>query len=295
MLHAERVHDTDETGIEAEAEAEAEVEVEGGEAALEPRSRDRIQSLERGVHVLRAFGGRDALLSVAEIALRVELARPVVRRILITFEHLGYTTSVNGMWSLTPRVLEIGSGYFAASSLPQIAYGYMEHIVEVTGEACSVGVLDEMDVIHVARVEDRRPLPDSVRIGNRLPAHATATGRVLLADLDEDALEERLEVAELQRHTPATITDTATLRERIALVRERGYDVSLEDLHPGQVAAAVPIVIEGRAVGGLAVSSTTVRETEQSLVDTVLPVLTATAAEIASAYRNANPHLFRTR
>ena len=258
------------------------------------RSRDRIQSIERGVEVLRAFGSRrEAALSVADIASRVGLARPVVRRILLTFEHIGYAESVSGIWNLTPRILELGSGYFAASSLPEISYAYMGDVVERTGETCSVGVLDGMNVIHVARLEDHRPLPDSVRIGNSLPAHATAIGKVLLSRLSDAELDAVIATAELETHTPRTITDADALRERIARVRADGYDVSIEELHPGQVAAAVPIVVDGRAVGGIAVSSTTVRETETSLVEEAIPVLREAAAQIASAYRNANPQLFR--
>lgn len=261
--------------------------------AAEERSRDRIQSIERGVAVLRAFSGREASLSVAEIARRAGLARPVVRRILLTFEHLGYAQPTNGVWSLTPRILELGSGYFASSALPEISYNYMGAVVEQTGDTTSVGVLDGLEVIHVARVEDHRPLPDSVRIGNRLPAHATAIGKVLLSRLPREELEARLAGVALERLTPRTITDPARLLARIDVVRARGWDVSLEELHPGQVAAAVPIVVDGAAVGGLAASSNSVRETERNLTEVVVPILTATAAQIASAYRNANPQLFR--
>lgn len=257
------------------------------------RSRDRIQSIERGVEVLRAFNGRHGSLSVAEIAARVDLARPVVRRIMLTFAHLGYAESAGGLWSLTPRILELGSGYFASSSLPEISYGYMLDVVERTGETCSIGVLDGMDVIHIARVEDRRPLPDSVRIGQRLPAHATAIGKVLLAQLPDAELRVVLAENPLERLTPATVTDAEGMRERIDLVRGRGYDISVEELHPGRVAAAVPILVGDRAVGGLGVSSTTVRETPETLRDIVLPRLVSAATEIASAYRNANPQLFR--
>jgi IclR family pca regulon transcriptional regulator len=257
-------------------------------------ARDRIQSLERGVEVLRAFTGRDLSLSVAEIAARVDLARPVVRRILLTYEHLGYAESTNGLWNLTPRVLEIGAGYFSRSSLPEISYAYLSAVVERTGVTASVGVLDGLQVIHVARVEDHRPLPDSVRIGNRLPAHATAVGKVLLASLPAADLDKTLAGAALEQQTPQTITDAARLRARLDIVRARGYDISIEELHPGQVAAAVPILVDGRAVGGLAGSSSTVRHTAQSLEHVVLPAVREAAAAIASAYRNANPQLFRS-
>jgi IclR family pca regulon transcriptional regulator len=257
-------------------------------------ARDRIQSLERGVEVLRAFTGRDLSLSVAEIAARVDLARPVVRRILLTYEHLGYAESTNGLWNLTPRVLEIGAGYFSRSSLPEISYAYLSAVVERTGVTASVGVLDGLQVIHVARVEDHRPLPDSVRIGNRLPAHATAVGKVLLASLPPADLDATLRGAVLEPQTPQTITDAARLRARLDIVRARGYDISIEELHPGQVAAAVPILVDGRAVGGLAGSSSTVRHTAQSLEHVVLPAVREAAVAIASAYRNANPQLFRS-
>lgn len=257
------------------------------------QSRDLIQSLQRGVEVLRAFDGYEAALSIAEISSRVELSRPVVRRILLTFQDLGYADCIGSLWSLTPRILELGAGYFAASSLPEISYRYLPVAVEHTGETCSVGVLDGDDVIHVARIEDHRPLPDAVRIGHQLPVHATALGKVLMADLDEAALDNLLTRLELERHTPRTVTDARALRERLERVRGAGFDVSIEELHPGMISAAVPIRVEGVAVGALSVSSTTVRETRDSLARQIVPVLRQTASNIASAYRNANPQLFR--
>ena len=260
----------------------------------EDRSRDRIQSIERGIEVLRAFGGHDAALSASEIVARVGLPRPVVRRILLTYEHLGYARSHNGMWSLTPRILELGAGYFSTASLPEVAYPIMADVVEGTGETCSVGVLDGVDVIHVARVEDRRPLPDAVRVGMRLPAHATAIGKVLLAHLSDVGIADYLALAQLERHTPHTIADGDSLRRRLDRVRADGYDISMEELHPGMVAAAVPILVDDDAVGALAVSSTTVRESEASLIEVVVPVLQDAAARLARTYRSANPQLFRT-
>ncbi|MCX6503158.1 MAG: helix-turn-helix domain-containing protein [Microbacterium sp.] len=259
----------------------------------EDRSRDRIQSIERAVAVLRAFGGHDAALSVSEIAGRVDLPRPVVRRILLTFEHIGYVRAENGRWTLTARILELGAGYFAASSLPEIAQPAMADIVARTGETCSIGELDLPDVIHVARVEERRALQDAVRVGTRLPAHATAVGRVLLAGLPDSELEHYLADFPREAFTPHTLVDAAKLRAHLRLVRERGFDVSVEELHPGMVAAAVPIIVQGRAVAGLTVSSTTVRSGAAELESRIVPVLSHSAARIADAYRAANPGLFR--
>lgn len=266
-----------------------------GETVAEERSRDRIQSVERAVLVLRAFGGHDAALSVSRLAERVHLPRPVVRRILMTFEHLGYVRVQEGQWSLTARILELGAGYFASSSLPEIAYPVMGEVVARTGETCSMGVLDGAEVIHVARVEERRPLPDAVRVGTRLPAHATAVGRVLLADLDPSQLDDYLASAPRERFTSQTIVEASELRAHLDQVRERGFDISLEELHPGMIAAAVPIVIDGTAVAALSVSSTTVRSDAETLVAQIVPTLREAARRIASTYRVANPQLYRAR
>ncbi|MFS0734908.1 IclR family transcriptional regulator C-terminal domain-containing protein [Microbacterium sp. 1P10UB] len=257
------------------------------------RSRDRIQSVERAVEVLRAFDGHDAPLGVSALAARVHLPRPVVRRILLTFEHLGYVRSDGGLWTLTPRILELGAGYFTASSLPEIAYPVMGDVVAATGETCSLGVLDDGEVIHVARVEERRPLPDAVRVGTRLPAHATAVGRVLLAALPSAALEEYLASSARERYTARTIVEADALRLHLDEVRARGYDLSLEELHPGMVAAAVPISVDASAVGALTVSSTTVRADADVLEARVVPVLSEAAARIAADYRSANPQIYR--
>lgn len=266
----------------------------GGSVLADERSRDRIQSIERGVAVLRAFDRHQAALNVAQIAQRCALPRPVVRRILLTFAHLGYVEGHQGLWSLTPRILELGAGYFAASSLPEIAHGYMVDVVNQTNETCSLGTLDGNRVIHVARVDTHLQRPNSIRVGERLPAHATAMGKVLLASLPDDVLDERLAEGPLDKYTPATITDVAELRERILRVRTDGYDLSVEELYPGQIAAAVPITVEGGGtVGALGISSITVLETESTLLEHVVPILQTAAAGMSSAYRNANPHLFR--
>ncbi|MFH8249328.1 IclR family transcriptional regulator C-terminal domain-containing protein [Microbacterium sp. B2969] len=260
----------------------------------EDRSRDRVQSIERGVAVLRAFEGRDAALRASDIAARVALPRPVVRRILLTFEHIGYVQFRNGLWSLTPRILELSAGYFASASLPEVAYPIMSEVVERTGETCSVGVLDAGEIIHVARVEESRPLvPDAVRVGTRLPAHATAIGKALLAVETDAALAAYFHDAKLEEYTPRTITTEPALRARLDIVRARGYDVSIEELVPGMVAAAVPIMMGKVAVGGLTVSSTTVREDEASLVSRIIPVLREAAQRIGQTYRSVNPQLYR--
>ena len=258
------------------------------------RDRDRVQSIERGVAVLRVFAGREGRLSMSDVAARTDLPRPVVRRILLTFEHLGYARLDRGLWSLTPRILELGSGYFAASSLPEVSYPVLHEVVERTGETCSLGVLEGGEVIHVARVEDDRPMPGAIRIGMKLPAYATALGKALLAHLPDDEIEEYLAATELVPITPSTVTDPDRLRERLALVRAQGFDLSVEEYTPGRLVVAAPVLLDGAAVGAVGVSATTSRETVDSMTGTIVPVLLEAAASIGRTYRAANPQLYRS-
>lgn len=259
------------------------------------RSRDRVQSIERGMAVLRVFDGPDGWLGASDIAARAELPRPVVRRILITFEHLGYVRSERGLWALTARILELGSGYFAAPSLPELAHPILLEIVAELHESTSVGVLDGTDVVHVARVDDGRPLGHTLRIGARLPAHATSLGRVLLAARTDAELAELYRDVALERFTPHTSHRLDDLLAQVRHTRRQGYDISIEEYTPGMLAAAVPVAVDGVTFGALGVSSTTVREDERSLREVVVPRLLAGAAQLARAYRDANPRPFRSR
>lgn len=256
-------------------------------------SRDRIQSIERGLLVLEAFGPADSSLGVSELAARVGLPRPVVRRILLTYSHLGYVTSQDGHWRLSPRVLELSSRYFTAASLPELAHETMVEVAERTEETCSVEVLDGHEVVHVGRVEKTRLLPPSVRIGSRLPPHATASGIVLLAGLREDELAQLQEQFSLIRFTPFTLTDSSKLSDRITAARDRGYDISAEELHSGLLSVAVPIQVDDTLVGSLSLSSTTSRQGEDNMLNIVRNVLWGAADQVGQYYKKANPERFK--
>lgn len=255
--------------------------------------RDYIQSLERGMQVLQAFAASESTPSASELAAALGLSRPAIRRILLTFEKLGFAQQHKGEWSLTPRILEISQGYFTSNTLPELAQPFLTSVAEKTSESTSVSVLDGVDVVHVARVEVRRIMQHAIRVGSRLPAHATAMGKVLLGGLDTAQLDEYFAVSGLDAYTPATITDEAALRAAIAHDRSQGYSLAIEELEPGMIAAAVPIRIpSGEVVGTLSSTSTPMRSTPEHLVDTVVPLLKEVADDISRAYYLSNKDRF---
>jgi IclR family pca regulon transcriptional regulator len=205
------------------------------------RSRDFVQSLERGLAIIRVFGAERPSMTVSEIAAEVGLTRAAVRRFLLTLNELGYVTGKNNRFELTPRVLELGYSYLSALSFPDVALPRLEQLVTETAEASEGSILDRGDIVYVVRVPGPAMMTISVNVGARRPAYATAMGRVLLANLPEPELDAYLAAYELAPVLPRTITDAGEFRAELARVREQGYALVNQELEEGLVAVAVPI------------------------------------------------------
>ena len=149
---------------------------------------DFIEALARGLDVIRAFESGRPTMSLSEVAAAAGLARPTARRILLTLEELGYVRSADGLFALTPRVLELGMAYIGSSSIWEIARPHMERLVARTGESSSLAQLDGSDIVYVARVAVPKVVTFAVAIGTRFPALQTSLGKVLLAALTPDEL-----------------------------------------------------------------------------------------------------------
>ncbi len=119
-----------------------------------------------------------------------------MRRILLTLEELGYVRSGDSRFSLTPRVLDLGTSYVASQGLWEVARPHMEVLSAKTDESCSVAQLDGSDIVYVARVAVPKIVALSVQIGTKFPALPTSLGKVLLAALDADEVEEVLAAAD---------------------------------------------------------------------------------------------------
>src|SRR5262249_25047423 len=144
---------------------------------------DFVQSLERGLAVVRAFGPDTPQLTLSEVARATGLTRAAARRFLLTLAELGYVRADGRAFSLRPRILELGFAYLSGLSLPETAQPHMEELSAKVHKSCSVSVLDGHDVVYVARVPTRRIMSVTIAVGTRFPAYATSMGRVLLAGL----------------------------------------------------------------------------------------------------------------
>jgi IclR family transcriptional regulator, pca regulon regulatory protein len=240
-----------------------------------------VQSLERGLAVVRAFSEEEPELTLSDVARRTGLTRAAARRFLLTLTDLGYVRTDGKLFALTPRVLELGYAYLSSLSLPEIAEPHLERLAAEVRESSSVSVLDGDDIVYVGRVPTSRIMRVSINVGTRFPAHATSMGRVLLAALPEADLDAYLTRAELRPLTPHTITDPAALRAELDRIRTQGWALVDQELEEGLRSVAAPVRgREGRVVAAVNVSAHASRASREAVKKTLLPPLLATAERI---------------
>jgi IclR family transcriptional regulator, pca regulon regulatory protein len=254
------------------------------------RNSDFVQSLDRGLAVIRAFGPDRDRLSLSEVARVTGLTRAAARRFLLTLVKLGYVRSDGREFSLRPRVLELGYAYLSGLTLPEVAAPHMEELVARLHESSSISVLDGQHVVYVVRVPTKRIMTVAISVGTRFPAYATSMGRVLLATLSEDELDRYLAEAVLDPFTSLTVTDPGRLRAIVREVARQGYAIVDQELEEGLRAVAAPI--RGAAdVGNAAinVSAHASRVSMAALRSEILPELLKTARQIEADLQAQGP------
>jgi IclR family transcriptional regulator, pca regulon regulatory protein len=245
-----------------------------------------VQSLERGLAVIRAFDAAHPELTLSEVAAATSVTRAAARRFLLTLAELGYVRSDGRLFSLTPRVLELGYAYLSSLSLPDVAEPHLEALAAEVNESSSISVLDRGDVVYVARVPVSRIMTVTISVGTRFPAYATSMGRVLLAGLPPASLEEYLAGVKLQRLTSRTVSSVASLRAELARVRTQGWAIVNQELEEGLRAIAAPIHDrDHRVIAAVNISTQASRTSLETMRRELLPPLLATVKRIEADLR----------
>lgn len=246
---------------------------------------EHVQSLERGLAVLRAFTSDDPEMTISEVAERTGLTRATARRLLLTLVELGYVRSDRRQFALTEQVRQLAKPFAASSDPWEFARPYLQALTDRTGESASIAVLDAADILYVARVQTRRLMTIAIMVGSRLPAHATSKGRVLLANLPEAELEAYLAKGSFSRHTEQTVIDADGLRSLLAQVRGDGWAIVNQQLEVGLCSVAAPIVDpNGRVSAALSVCAHAGRITPEALRSEFLPLVQETARRVSAAW-----------
>ena len=246
-----------------------------------------MRAFERGLRVIRAFGAGGSSLTLSAVAQAADLNRATTRRLLLTLEEEGYVRRRQDQFSLTPRVLELGYAYLSSFGVSELALPYMERLSEELQESSSVGVLDDTDVVYVARVPANRVMTVSIRLGSRFPAYRTALGRALIAASTTDEVADLWHRTDRRDPTPRTVTRLELLLDELAETRRRGYALVDQELELGVRSVAAPLHDQqGRTVAAINVSTHVSRTNKATLRRAFVPALLRTASDIDHALSN---------
>jgi IclR family pca regulon transcriptional regulator len=246
-----------------------------------------VGGLMRGLDVLRCFDRDHQTLSLGEVARMLGWRRTEPFRFLHTLEAIGYLhrDPVTKRYRLTTKSLEIGFSALANLPLPELAQPYLERLRDRTNGSAHVGILDGNQVVYIARAASRAILGSTIHIGSRLPAHATAMGKTLLAAHSDAAVRHWLEHNDLERYTTTTLADVTAFMDELALIRTRGYAISNAEFEAGIRSVAAPIVDgAGEAVAAINVTAPANALHDDALERDVVPAVRDAAAELSLAY-----------
>ncbi len=242
-----------------------------------------VQSFARGLSVIRAFNAERPEQTLTDVAAATGLTRAGARRILLTLQTLGYVEAEGRLFRLTPKILDLGFAYLTSMPFWNLAEPVMEQLSGQVHESCSAAVLDRTEIVYVLRVPTHKIMTINLSIGSRLPAYCTSMGRVLLAALDETALDETLSSSPLYAHTPRTITDPAELKRVIAQVRQQGWAIVDQELEGGLISISAPIRNRhGRVIAALNISGNAQRTSAKQMVKLFLEPLLEAAQRVSS-------------
>ncbi len=241
-----------------------------------------MTSLARGLAVVQAFSDSRKPQTIANISQKTGIPRAAVRRCLHTLRELGYVDAELNNFSLRPKVLTLGYSYLSSTPLTVSAQPYLNNISRTLNESSSLAVLDDGEVLYVARAATSRVMSVALNTGSRLPAYCTSLGRVMLAHLPSAELDQYLASTKLRAMTKNTVVSQKGLREILAGVREQGYAINDEELELGLRSIAVPVRgASGTVLAALNVGAQAARVSVRQLEKEFLPVLLKGAQELS--------------
>jgi IclR family pca regulon transcriptional regulator len=241
-----------------------------------------MTSLARGLAVLRAFSDSRRPLTIAQISQKTGISRAAVRRCLHTFKQLGYVDAEMNNFSLRPKVLTLGYSYLSSTPLAVSSQPYLNNISRTLNESSSLAVLDDSEVLYIARSATSRVMSVALNAGSRLPAYCSSLGRVMLAAMPPAELDAYFARTQLRPMTERTVVSQARLREILAGVRQAGYAIIDEELELGLRSIAVPVRgASGTVLAAVNVGVQAARVSTARMEQEFLPVLQRGAQELA--------------
>ncbi|MER5304089.1 IclR family transcriptional regulator [Streptomyces lasiicapitis] len=226
-----------------------------------------VPAVTRAFDILELFLEGDGTLSAPEVTRKLQLPRTTVHELLTTLTARSYLVSIPeqpGRYRLGVRTYQLGSRYAEQLDLAAEGQRVAREVTETCGETVHVAILEDADVIYIAKVDSTHAVRMVSAAGRRLPAHCTAVGKMLLASLPAAELDARIASRELAAMTPNSLTDPAELRAALTAVRERGVASEHRESNPDVSCVAAPVRDSaGRVVAAISVSVPMIRWSEE--------------------------------
>ena len=240
-----------------------------------------LNSLARGLAVLRAFTREKPELTLSEIAMQTDLNPAVVRRCLNTLQHLGYVGKKDKLFLLRPEVFRLGAAYTESMSLEEVVRPSLQSLRDKTNNSVALAVLSELDVMFLVYVSTKQLTRIVAGVGTRFPAYATAAGRAILAFEDKSSLDNYFQEVELDALTEKTVQSESELRQILVKTKKHGYSSADGQLDFGVVSVGVPVFNEdNQVIASISCSTASARSSEQEMIDNMVPELKKAAKEI---------------
>ena len=246
----------------------------------EERATDFVESLDRGLRLLQAFGATSGPMTLSDIARVAELPRATARRILFTLAHGGFVSTDGKLFTLTPHVLTLAGSYLRSNQVVTVLQPVLDRIATSAQEISSLAVLDGDDVVFIARGSPARVFSTGLDIGYRLPAFCTSVGRAMLGRFDDEELAKRLKAMHREALTPHTVTDPKLLLKTILADRAKGFSLVDREAEPHFRSISVPVRrYDNAIVAAINMGAHVDRVPTKELIDRFLPLLRAGAED----------------
>jgi IclR family pca regulon transcriptional regulator len=257
----------------------------GESGKIREQRRTGVQSFERGLALLRAFGAERGAMTTAEAAAAAGLTRAAARRLLMTLQEQGYAQFDGKRYALTPRVLELGFAWLSAQPLFGVGEPVVKRLADRLNETVSIGTLDIPDVVYIVRALSSRALHLRLGPGTRIPAHTSSMGLILLGNLDPSQLTAFFRQWPRRRYTDRTPVEESEVRALIQAAGRDGYCYLRGVMEDSIAGLSVPVRdrAKGRVIAALNISTSLQRTSPEEAIAKLLPELRAAAASIEAA------------
>jgi IclR family transcriptional regulator, acetate operon repressor len=252
----------------------------------------QVQSLTRGLSLLEALARAEGGLTLTDLAQRVQLAPSTAHRLLATLEKMGYVYQGGelGRWYIGLQAFTVGSSFLANRDFVAQSHPYMRRLMEQSGETANLGILDGTDAVFIDQVQCREMMRTIVKLGSRVPLHASGVGKAIFAALPDEQIDAILKVKGLPRITANTITSPETMWASIRVIRQRGWSFDDEEHALSTRCVAAPIYNEhAEVLGAISLAGPSSRLPDERIKQ-LGPLVAHTAEELTRRLGGRSPH-----